>query len=122
MTALILLSHGSRVDESNQEMLALADTMAGIDNIPFEHIRCAFLQFSRPTFEAVVDDLVREGLQRIVVFPLFLSSGSHVQVDVPEMIQGANRRYPQLQLRITPHLGGINGLAGFLLKSVVQYS
>ncbi len=120
MTSLILLSHGSRVDASNREMVALAATVAGLDDNPFAFVRCAFQQFARPTFETVVEELVNEQVHRIVVFPLFLSSGSHVQEDVPELIQAAKRRFPQLEITVTAHLGGTNNLADFLLRSTLD--
>lgn len=122
MTSLILLSHGSRRAPSNTEMMTLAEAVAGLEGNPFEQVRCAFQQFAEPSFERVVGELAEEKVERIVIFPLFLSSGSHVQEDVPEMVEAAKRRYPQLELILTAHLGGTDDFAGFLLKSVLDRS
>ncbi len=120
MTSLILLSHGSRRDSSNQEMIALAEAVAALEDNPFEQIRCAFQQFTEPSFESVVEELVKEKSDRIVVFPLFLSSGSHVLEDVPELVEAIKCRYPQLDVTVTAHLGKTTNFAGFLLKSVLD--
>ncbi len=122
MTSLILLSHGSRKPSSNMEMITLAESMAGLKGNPFDQVRCAFQQFAEPTFEKVVSELVKENVNRIIVFPLFLSSGSHVQEDVPELVESTKAKYPHLELTVTTHLGGTKNFADFLLKSVLGQS
>ena len=122
MKALILLSHGSRMDASNREMMSLADTVADIDGTPFAVVRCAFQQFAQPTFETVVEELIKQEILDLVVCPLFLAAGSHVQVDVPEMVQAARNRYPQMRMTLTPHLGGMRELAPFILKRAMQHA
>jgi len=122
MTSLILLSHGSRMDSSNREMMALAETVAGLKDNPFGRVRCAFLQFAKPTFQKVVEELVLEKVERIVVFPLFLSSGSHVQEDVPELVEAIKHQFPKLEVSVAAHLGGTGSFAGFLLQSVLERS
>ena len=122
MTSLVLLSHGSRRAVSNEEMMALAEAVEGREDNPFDPVRCAFQQFAEPTFETVVEALVQENVERIVVFPLFLSSGSHVLEDVPELVKGIKRRFPQLEITVTAHLGGTKNFADYLLKSVLEQS
>ena len=122
MESLILLSHGSRREASNREMMALADAMSELKDNPFGQVRCAFQQFAEPTFETVVEELVHEKIDRIVVFPLFLSSGSHVLEDVPELVSEIKKKFPQLEIKLTTHLGGMRNLAGFLLKSILEQS
>lgn len=118
MKALVLLSHGSRLAESNQEMIGLAERMAAFEDHPFDDIVCAFQQFAQPTFEKVVDDLASRDVRHIIVLPLFLAAGSHVRADLPEMIQAIKNRHPHLNVAVTAHLGSVNGLDRFLLDSV----
>ena len=120
MASLILLSHGSRRPSSNEEMIALAESVAGLEGNAFDQVRCAFQQFAEPTFEKVVSELVKENVNRIIVFPLFLSSGSHVLEDVPELVESTRALYPHLEVTVTAHLGGTNDFADFLLKSVSE--
>ncbi len=121
MNALILLSHGSRMAGSNQEMADLAKRLGDLEDNPFAHVRFAFQQFARPDFAAVVDDLAGRGVSDITVLPLFLAAGSHVRTDVPEMIRSVGRRHAGLKIHIAPHLGATAGLARFLLDSARQH-
>ena len=91
MKTLILLSHGSRRKESNEEMQQLARSVAALDGHSFGRVVCAFQQFAQP------DPLMKPWMgvvkpkahRHIVVFPLFLAAGNHVLVDVPEMMARA---------------------------------
>lgn len=121
MKALILLSHGSRRRESTEEMMGLAEAVSALAGQPFDHVACAFQQFTPPTLDETVDDLVGRGITHLVVFPLFLAAGSHVTVDVPEMIERARQRHPQVAIAVTPHLGRITDLASFLLEQASRH-
>lgn len=120
MRALILLSHGSRQAAANQEMIALAQRMAALNDPSFSEIRYAFQQFAEPSFETVIADLANGGFEQVVVCPLFLSSGNHVREDLPAMIAQAAGSHPGMQISTTPHLGGLNGLERFLLDGILQ--
>ena len=122
MRALVLLSHGSRLEASNQEMMELGQRMADISHQPFDKIQCAFQQFAQPAFETVMEELARNGTRDVVVCPLFLSSGNHVRVDLPEMIAKAAGRYPDIKISLTPHIGGLKGLDRFLLEQVLAHA
>jgi sirohydrochlorin ferrochelatase len=122
LNALILLSHGSRRQESNAEMIRLAEAVAAVEGQPYNHVTCAFQQFARPAFDQAVEESVSRGVSRIVVYPLFLAAGSHVQEDVPAMIRRARSRFPDLDIILTPHLGQTPGLAQFLVRRTETYA
>lgn len=115
MKALILLSHGSRRRQSNEEMQALAAQVARFDSTPFDEVVACFQQFAAPSFEQAVQALVGRGVTEAVVLPLFLASGNHVLEDVPAMVAAARSRHPELTLTVRPHLGQCAGFARFLL-------
>lgn len=121
MKALILLSHGSRRRKSAEEMIGLAKAVSALTDQPFDHVACAFQQFSQPTLDETVDDLVARGVTNLVVFPLFLAAGSHVAVDVPEMIERARQRHPEVSIAVIPHLGRTPDLASFLLEQASRH-
>lgn len=121
MKALILLSHGSRRQESNDEMLQLAQAVAGIQGSPFARVVCAFQQFGRPDFKETLGQLVDQGVKEVIVFPLFLAAGSHVREDVPALMDEARAAYPGLQISVMPHLGQTSGMADFLLDQAVRH-
>ncbi len=90
--AMIVLAHGSRNNRANAAFLDLVERVrkeTGIDNIAG-----AFFSLADPDLSQVVDRLVDEQIQEIAVFPYFLFDGSHVNKDIPELIQRLKARHP----------------------------
>jgi sirohydrochlorin ferrochelatase len=101
--ALVTLAHGSRDPRSAATIKALVDEVKAIR--PDLTIERAFLDLSRPSFETVVDRLVRKGHEEIVVVPLLLTQAFHAKVDVPQAIQEAAERHPGLTITTSAILG-----------------
>jgi sirohydrochlorin ferrochelatase len=75
-------------------------------------IERAFLDLSRPSFDTVVDRLVRKGHEEIVVVPMLLTQAFHAKVDVPQAIKEAAERHPGLKITTS----AILGLESFFLE------
>jgi sirohydrochlorin ferrochelatase len=101
--ALVALAHGSRDPRSAATIKALVDEVRAMR--PDLRIEQAFLELSRPSFQTVVDRLVKAGHDEIVVVPLLLSEAYHAKVDVPGAIAEATARHEGLQIRATSILG-----------------
>src|SRR6476469_279062 len=101
--ALIALAHGSRDPRSAQTITALVDEVKAMR--PDLRVEKAFLDLSKPSFQTVVDRLVRKGVEEIVVVPLLLTEAFHAKVDVPDAIAEAMARHEGLQIRGTSVLG-----------------
>lgn len=119
MNALLILAHGSRKKESNQEIIALAKKIEKIA-AEFAFVRCAFLQFALPTFEEQVQNLVDKGATEIMVFPYFISSGSHVVCDIPQLVAQARAKHPQVHFMQAFHLGKLPGIEKFIVLNLVN--
>ncbi len=65
----------------------------------------AFLQFCDPSLETVIQNLADSGVDEMVIFPFFISAGSHVQTDIPRAVETARHRHPGVRFHITRHLG-----------------
>lgn len=102
--AVLLVAHGSRVPESNFEIQALAERLAGAVG-PDAAVAHAFLELAQPSIPEAIDDLVRGGKGRIVLIPYFLSAGRHVAEDIPAIVADARARHPGLEIEITGHFG-----------------
>lgn len=102
--AVLLVSHGSRVAESNTEIENLAARVAGRIG-PDTAVTHAFLEMARPSIAEAIDALVRSGTRRIVLIPYFLSAGRHVAEDIPAIVEEARVRHPGLDIEITGHFG-----------------
>jgi len=101
--ALVALAHGSRDPRSAATITALVDEVRAMR--PDLRIEPAFLELSKPSFDKVVDKLVRAGYDEIVVVPLLLSEAYHAKVDVPAAIEAATARHPGLRIRASRILG-----------------
>ncbi len=101
--ALVALAHGSRDPRSAATIKALVAEVKAMR--PDLRIEPAFLELSKPSFQTVVDRLVRAGHDEIVVVPLLLTEAYHAKVDVPGAIAEAEERHPGVRIRATRILG-----------------
>lgn len=115
MTVAILLAHGSPDRRSGDAARALAATFEGrsFDTT----VRVAFLQHDEPTLTEVADDLAREGVESAIVVPAFLSSASHVRVDVPQAVDDAEAA-SGLHLDVTEPIGPDGALLAALDRAL----
>jgi sirohydrochlorin ferrochelatase len=101
--ALVALAHGSRDPRSAETIAALVGEVKRMR--PDLTIEKAFLELSRPSFQTVVDRLVRKGHDEIVVVPLLLTEAYHAKVDVPRAVAEATARHEGLRITTTDVLG-----------------
>ena len=85
MESLLVVAHGSRVQESNDEVGALVSQLATLDS-QYDCIECAFLEFAKPSIPDGLRQLIAAGAGHIVVLPYLLSAGRHVITDIPNEI------------------------------------
>lgn len=101
--ALVALAHGSRDPRSAATIKKLVSEVKQLR--PDLRIEPAFLELSKPSFQTVVDKLVRAGFEEIVVVPLLLTEAFHAKVDVPAAIAEATERHPGLKVGSSSVLG-----------------
>lgn len=112
MTAFIVFGHGSRVESANEAVRAAASEMARRGGHVVEP---AFLELGEPDLAGAVERLVTRGARRIIVIPYFLTLGTHLQRDLPKLVETAARRYGDIAISITLPLDGHPGLVQALL-------
>lgn len=101
--ALVALAHGSRDPRSAHTIKALVAEVKAVR--PDLRIEVAFLDLAKPTFQSVVDKLVKAGFDEIVVVPLLLTEAYHAKVDVPEAIAAAMSRHEGVRIQASDILG-----------------
>jgi sirohydrochlorin cobaltochelatase len=108
---LLVIGHGSRRDEANATVFALAEALAdepapGADGRPaWEAVEAAFLDVLRPTIADGYAELVDAGCTEIVAHPFFLFAGKHTAHDIPAALAAARARHPQTTWLLTDALG-----------------
>ncbi len=119
MNAILLVAHGSRRRESNDEVVALAEQLRAHASVKADIIHAAFLDMAQPSIPEGIAACVAEGAASITLLPYFLNSGRHVIKDIPVIVAETMKRYPAVSLRIGPHLGE-SGLMTELLVRMIE--
>lgn len=94
--ATLLIGHGSKDSEGNEEFSAFAQR-AGVRHCMFE--------YTEPSILTVFAQLAEEDVERVAVIPYFLFAGGHVKREIPRIIAEERRKYPQMEIRLGRHLG-----------------
>jgi len=116
MKAIILTAHGSRSDESNQEVIALAEKLKDASAVRAEIVLAAFLDIAKPSIAEAVTSCAERGATDIMILPYFLNSGRHVRRDIPAVIEECRKHYPGVRITIGSHLGASELIAELLIK------
>ena len=121
MKALLLIAHGSRKKEANEEIGNLARELADQDE-SFDLLEHAFLELAEPSIEDGVHSLINQGAQEIVVLPYFLAYGAHVGRDIPDAIDALSQTFTDVSFSILSHVGATAGMKRMLLMQIQQAS
>ncbi|MGE4440952.1 MAG: sirohydrochlorin chelatase [Desulfomicrobium sp.] len=101
-TGMIVLGHGSRRKEVALRFTAMVGRVAR--RVPDAQVLPAFFSLGEPTLGDQVCALVKQGCARIVVMQYFLYNGVHIEQDIPDMIEGLRREFPQVEFTLQPTL------------------
>lgn len=118
MEKIVIIAHGSPKKEANI-LDYLSDKLALILGRNREDIKIAYLKYSNPLAQEAILSFIEEGAKKIIIHPLFLSTGSHVSFDIPEMIKDFQRKYPEIEILCTKPLGNHEKLA-YLIKDLIE--
>jgi sirohydrochlorin ferrochelatase len=108
-TAILMMAHGSRITEANNAAREVATMVREMINC--EILEVSFRELHEPNIQSGIDACVAKGADRILLMPYFLFMGAHVQHDLPEEIEIAQKRYPGLIMEMGGHLGAHRKLA-----------
>ena len=117
-TAILIMAHGSRIAAANnaaREVATMVQEMTGIDII-----EVAFREMHEPNIQQGIDTCVARGAKKILLIPYFLFMGAHVQHDLPEEIETAQKRHPGLEMVMGPHLGVHRKLAEIVSERIAE--
>jgi sirohydrochlorin ferrochelatase len=120
MNALIILAHGSRRQESNEEVMKLSKEVKTLSDNDYDIIEYAYLELAEPNLLQCIDNVIDEGTSRITVFPYFLNSGNHVTRDIPTIIEAATARYPDCRFDISSFIGMHKDIPKLILELAIE--
>lgn len=100
--AVLVIGHGSRREEANDEVRQAAAKIQEIGG--FDFVEAAFLEISAPTIAEGFAKLVRRGARHITVHPYFLMPGRHTRGDIPVKVAEAAKNHFGVSYKITEPL------------------
>jgi sirohydrochlorin ferrochelatase len=103
LTALLLVAHGSREPEANEDLHQVAAEMRKRGG--FDLVEAAFLEIAEPSISRAASSCVEKGAQRVVMVPYFLSAGIHVRRDLAAHRAELAARFPGVEFRLAEPLG-----------------
>lgn len=112
-TTLLLIAHGSRKNEANEEVQKLAYSLG--KRLDRTVIAC-FLELTEPSIPQGVDLALQENPQEILALPYFLTQGRHLQEDIPRQLQEKARAYPEVKIKLLDYVGAQKGMVELLEK------
>ncbi|MEQ8633415.1 sirohydrochlorin chelatase [Gimesia maris] len=101
--AILLIAHGSRRDEANQDLVKLAAMLR--ERCEFGVVEYAYLELAEPAIPEGAARCVQAGAAEVFMLPYFLSAGVHVQNDLEEFRNQFSQAYPEVRFRLCAHLG-----------------
>jgi len=103
MDALLLIAHGSRRPEANQDLEWLAEALR--QQALFGLVGTSYLELAEPSIAVGGARLVEAGATRVTMMPYFLSAGVHVREDMAEAQAELSAQFPGVEFQVAPHLG-----------------
>ena len=100
--AVLVVGHGSRREEANEDVRQAALQIG--DRGRFQLIAAAFLEIAHPNISEGFAQLVESGATHIIVHPYFLSPGRHTRGDIPVEVSAAASHHPNVTWQITEPL------------------
>ncbi|MFB5190753.1 sirohydrochlorin chelatase [Alicyclobacillus fastidiosus] len=114
----LCIGHGSRDDDGNLEFVQFVDRVR--EAAPDRHFEVAFLELTTPTIADGIDRCVQAGATRIVAIPIILLAASHIKLEIPEMLDQARAKYPDVEIVYGRNIGLHERMIDLLTDRYVQ--
>jgi sirohydrochlorin cobaltochelatase len=123
---MLLVGHGSTMPY-NKDLVENTASLIKSKNTDFI-VKCGFMNINTPTIKESLDDFRLEPIEALVVVPLFLAKGVHIEKDIPGEIglpEGSKKGIFMLNGRSVPlvyadPIGSDPLLADLMMKNAVK--
>jgi len=78
---MLLVGHGSTMPY-NKELIESTAKMIAAQTPEFV-VKCGFMNINKPSIKEALVDFSKENIDALVVVPLFLAKGVHIEKDIP---------------------------------------
>lgn len=111
--AYIVFAHGSSVESANQAVRDVGKRAAQLGE--WRAFATAFLEGGKPSLADAIDELAARGESRFIIVPYFLTTGLHLQRDLPRLIEQILTKHHEIEIEVTPPLDGHPAMAAALV-------
>jgi len=119
--AVILIAHGSKRSESNEEFKALVKKVKE-ENTRFDVVEFAFLELAQPSIEDVIEKMHEMKIDEVFLYPYFLNSGKHVAVDILSIAREMQLGIKDMKIEVLKHFGASSSVSKIIsndLKNLI---
>lgn len=102
-TAALLIAHGSRRKDANDDLVHLADEVKRRGR--YDLVEIAYLEVTPPTIADGGRACARAGATRVLMLPYFLSAGNHVTEDLERHRRDLSVEFPATEFVLCAPLG-----------------
>ena len=104
-SSLILFAHGSRDPKWAEPFKAIQSLIRA--QAPALRVELAFLELMQPGIQECLSNLVKQGVKRVSIVPIFLAAGRHLREDLPALIAPIQQQFPDLVIDVSAPIGEI---------------
>ena len=108
MKAVLLVSHGSKNKKTLEEVRVTTEKLQSQN--PDHLVDFAFMEIENPLIPEGVKSCIDRGAKEVLILLNFLNTGRHTQEDVPEIVEGVKREYPDIKISISSPVGQQEGM------------
>jgi sirohydrochlorin ferrochelatase len=103
LTAVLLIAHGSRRQEANDDLVRLAELVRSRSG--YRCVEISYLELSEPTIPNGGRRCVEQGARQVLMLPYFLSAGRHVTDDLKTFRDEMAAAHPGVNFTLCAPLG-----------------
>ncbi len=119
MKAVVVVSHGSRLSKTKDEVCELIKNLKVLVGISL--IECGFLEIEKPSIPDAIDLCVEKQATEIIILLNFLNAGRHVDHDIPQILKSARKRFPHVKIHMTQPIGQHPAIVGLFAQMLSPY-
>ncbi len=114
---LFVIAHGSRSEDSNQELRLVVENLRNKGKDSFKKIGYGSMEMSKPSFREGIDSLLEDkDINEVIIVPLFLFKGNHIKKDIPRILESIEKDYEEVKFTLKEPIGTDSRIIDILIE------
>lgn len=118
MESILFIAHGSKKTQCNRETENFVSMLKKV--VTPKKIELCYLEFAHPSIQEGISNCAKKGSTKIIAMPLLLSDASHAKEDIPNEIDRAKLKYPQIEFYYGKPIGVHRKIYDILLTRLFE--